>query len=91
MNTISKKMHPDDVRELLSIHCASSWEPTHEQCSRFMRYLVAGYEGMTFDQIPTVDLKGLALVALDYRRDEPIGEPERDRGCDEMPLGVPRG
>ena len=89
---ITKKLSPTDpaIRECLEIHCASWYTPTHEECSQFLRFLVAGWEGDTLDSISTKDLKAYALIATGYRREEPMGEPERDRGCDEMPLGVSR-
>jgi hypothetical protein len=122
---ITRRLHPDAVQDCLNIHCASDYDPTFEDCSSFLRLLVAGYENEDLDTIPTVDLQGLALVATRnratpkpcltqdcknwgqerfggrcyfhrpaekdadgfYIRTEPIGEPERDRGCDEMPGG----
>mgnify|MGYP001236367083 CR=1 FL=1 len=88
--TITKKLSPADVQECLSIHCASWVEPTWEQSSRFLRLLIAGWEGEELDTISTEDLKGLAYAATKAPEPEPVGEPERDRGCDEMPLGVAR-
>lgn len=75
---ITKRLSPADVRECLEIHCASYYTPTWEECSQFARFLVAGYEGDTLERISTEDLKGLALVATGYRREEPTPDTMSD-------------
>ena len=44
----------------------------------------------TFDELISEYQKAIKDWDADSEPDEPEGEPERDRGCDEMPLGVPR-
>ena len=74
---ITKQLHPDAVQDCLNIHCASDYDPTFEDCSSFLRLLVAGYEGEELDTIPTIDLQGLALVATRSRRNEPKTTEDR--------------
>ena len=90
----------DQIRELANIHAPSDHDVTWEQASRLKRALLAGGWSDS-DHVDTINLILLTREAITiqaavddegfYIRPEPIGEPERDRGCYEMPLGVPRG
>lgn len=89
----------DQIQELANIHAPSDHDVTWEEASKLLRLLLAGgfEESDNVDTITLLLLTKEAICPLEkdadgfYIRPELPGEPGRDSGCFEMPVGVPRG